>query len=127
MCRFCILENFINVASEADTVTFRLCKFLKIMREKDIGHIIRRRGSNYFLLHWCLIEFMYLWLCWVFDAERGFSLVAGSRGYPPIAVHRFLIAVAFLLAEHGFWGCPGFSSCSYWALEYRLRSRGEQA
>ena len=40
MCRSCILGNFINVPSEADIVTFRLCKFLKFLREKDIGHII---------------------------------------------------------------------------------------
>ena len=36
-------------------------------------------------LHWCL----------------GFSLVADSRGYSLAVVHRLLIAVASLVAEHG--------------------------
>ena len=28
-----------------------------------------------------IIVFIYLWLCWVFIAVVGFSLVAGSEGY----------------------------------------------
>ena len=36
----------------------------------------------------------------VFIAECGFSLVAASVGYS-FAVHRLLIAVASLVAEHG--------------------------
>ena len=32
----------------------------------------------------------------------GFSLVVASRGYSRIAVHGLLIAVASLVAEHGF-------------------------
>ena len=34
----------------------------------------------------------------------GFSLVAESGGYSPVAAHRLLIAVASLVAEHGHWG-----------------------
>ena len=38
------------------------------------------------------ISFIYFWLCWVFVAARGLSLVA---------VGGLLIAVASLVAEHG--------------------------
>ena len=31
------------------------------------------------------------------------SLVMGSWGYPLVEVHRLLIVVASLVAEHGFW------------------------
>ena len=44
--------------------------------------------------------FMY-WLCRVFIAVLGLSLVAAKRGYSLVAVHGFPIAVVSLLAEHG--------------------------
>ena len=43
---------------------------------------------------------MCFWLCWVFVAAWAFSLAAANRGYSPVAVHRFLIDVASLAAEH---------------------------
>ena len=48
---------------------------------------------------------IYLWLCWLFLAEHGLSLVAASGGYSLVLMCRFLIVVASL-------GCMGFSSCS---------------
>ena len=33
----------------------------------------------------------------------GLSLVVMSRGYSLVAVHRFLLVVASLVAEHGLW------------------------
>ena len=48
--------------------------------------------------------FIYLWLCWVFVAVRGLSLVAGS-GLLFVVVHGLLIAVASLVAEHGLQAC----------------------
>ena len=53
--------------------------------------------SLFFYMYICLL--IYFWLCWVFIAARGLSLVAVSRGYS-VAVHRFLIAVASLAAQH---------------------------
>ena len=44
--------------------------------------------------------FIYFWLLWVFVAVRGLSLVAVSGGYSFIVVHRLLIVVASLVAEH---------------------------
>ena len=46
------------------------------------------------------IYFIYFWLCWVFVAARGLSLVAASGGYPSLRVRGLLIAVASLVAEH---------------------------
>ena len=43
-----------------------------------------------------------MWLCWVFVATRGLSLVAASGGgLPFVEVRGLLIAVASLVAEHG--------------------------
>ena len=56
----------------------------------------------------CFYKFIYLfWLCWVFVAARGLSLVAASRGYSSLPCKGFslqglLIEVASLVAEHGF-------------------------
>ena len=45
--------------------------------------------------------FIYIWLCWVFVAVRGLSLVVVSRGLFFDVVCGLLIAVASLVAEHG--------------------------
>ena len=42
------------------------------------------------------------WLCWVFVAAHGLSLVAESSGYSLPVVHRLLTAGAALIAEYGF-------------------------
>ena len=44
-------------------------------------------------------EIIYSWLCWVFLAVHGLSLVVESRGYSLIAVHGLRIVVASLIAE----------------------------
>ena len=44
--------------------------------------------------------FIYFWLCSVFAALHGFSLVIESRGYSLAAVHGLVIAVASLVAEY---------------------------
>ena len=45
------------------------------------------------------VIYFYFWWCPVF-VDASFSLVAVSRGYCIIAVHRVLIVVASLVAEH---------------------------
>ena len=47
------------------------------------------------------IFFIYLRLCWVFDAACRAALVAGSRGYSVFAVHQLLFVVVSLVVEHG--------------------------
>ena len=46
-------------------------------------------------------NFVYFWLRWVFFAARRLPLVAASGGLLSLAMHRLLIAVASLVAEHG--------------------------
>ena len=47
-----------------------------------------------------LKKFIYFWLRWVFIAARAFSS-CGEPGLLFIAVHRLLIVVSSLVAEHG--------------------------
>ena len=56
---------------------------------------------------------------WVFSSCRG-------RGLLFVAVHRLLIAVASLVAEHGLQ-CVGFSSCAMWAQQLWLMGSRAQA
>ena len=43
--------------------------------------------------------FIYFWLCWVFIAGRGLSLVTASGGSSLVVVHGVLTAVPTLVAE----------------------------
>ena len=54
--------------------------------------------------------FFFFWLCWVFVAVKGLSLVVVSRGYSLVAMLGFLIVVASLVVERGLWSV-GFSNC----------------
>ena len=44
---------------------------------------------------------IHCWLCRVFIAACGLSLVVASRGYSLVVVCRHLIVVASLIVEHG--------------------------
>ena len=43
-----------------------------------------------------------LWLCWIFIAAIGFSVVTASGGYSLGVVQGLLIEVASFVVEHGF-------------------------
>ena len=77
-----------------------------------------------YTLLYLYVLFIYFWLRWVFLATHGFSLVAASGDNSPVSVHRILIAVASLFAEHSH---TGFTSCSLSSLECGLSSYGMQA
>ena len=49
-------------------------------------------------------ERLFFFLCWVFIAAQGLSLVVGSEGYSLVAVLRLLTVVASLVAEHRLQG-----------------------
>ena len=53
-----------------------------------------------FFLIYINLFIIYFWLCWVFVAARGLSLVAASGGYSMLQLRGLLIAVASLIAEH---------------------------
>ena len=48
-----------------------------------------------------ILYIFYFWLCCVFVAVRGLFSGCGELGLLFVAVHRLLIAVASLVAEHG--------------------------
>ena len=71
--------------------------------------------------------FIYLfWLCWVFVAARGLSLVVVSGGYSLLQCAGFSLRWLLLLWSMGSRRV-GFSSCGSWALEHRLSSCGTRA
>ena len=53
---------------------------------------------------------IYFWLCWVFVAARGLSLVAASGGYSSLRCAGFSLRWLLLLRSTGSRR-PGFSSC----------------
>ena len=53
-----------------------------------------------FFSFFCFFLIYYFWLCWIFVAVHGLSLVVARGGYS-VAVRRLLIAVASLVAELG--------------------------
>ena len=58
--------------------------------------------------------FISFWLCWVFIAVGGFSLVAASGGYSSLWCVGFSLGWLLLLWSKGS-RCAGFSSCGAWA------------
>ena len=69
---------------------------------------------------------IYFWLCWVFIAARGLSLVAVSRDYSSLRCAGFSLQWLLLLRSTGSRRV-GFSSCGSRALECRLSSCGSRA
>ena len=74
--------------------------------------------------------FIYFWLCWVFVAAHGFSLVVASRGYSLLQYKGFSLWWLLLLQSMalGMWASVvvtcRLSSCGSRALECRLNSCG---
>ena len=58
----------------------------------------------------------FFWLCWVFIATQGLSLVAASRGYSSLRCMGFSLQWLLLLRSTGS-RCVGFSSCGTWAQQ----------
>ena len=72
------------------------------------------------------ILFICFWLCWVFVAARGLSLVAASGDYSLLQCAGFSLRWLLLLRGTGSRRV-GFSSCGSRALERRLSSCGTWA
>ena len=69
---------------------------------------------------------IYFWLCWVFAAARGLSLVVASMGYSLLWCTGFSLRWLFLLHSTGP-RCAGFSSCGTWAQQLWLAGSRVQA
>ena len=67
------------------------------------------------------IVVVYLWLHWVFAAAYRLSLAVANGGCSLVALHRFLLVLAPLVAEYRLSSCGsqalkhGFSISSPWA------------
>ena len=70
-----------------------------------------RSSAHFFKIN--LFLFIYFWLCWVFVAARGLSLVAVSRGYSSLQCAGFSLRWLLLLQSAGSRHA-GFSSCGTW-------------
>ena len=81
----------------------------------------------WFFLELFIYLFIYFWLCWVFVAACGLSLVAVSRGYSSLQCAGLSLQSRAL----GTWALAveahGLSSCGSLALEHRLSSCGSRA
>ena len=74
--------------------TFKLRKTFLVVPNITVNFIFKRDYACFFLTGFCFFCFViYFWLQWVFVAAHGLSLLAASR---------LLIAVASVVAEHGF-------------------------
>ena len=79
------------------------------------GPLPRGNLINFFLFFITLfILFIYIWLRWVFVAERELSLVAASGGYSSLWCTGFSLWWLLLLWSTGSRRA-GFSSCGMWA------------
>ena len=72
------------------------------------------------------ILFIYFWLCWVFVAVHGLSLIVVSGGYSSLRCVGFSLGWLLLLRSTGSRHA-GFSSCGSRALECRLSNCGARA
>ena len=81
-------------------------------------------GVRWYLMFFLEIIYFilfYFWLCWVFLAARGLSLVVVSGGYSSLQCVGFSLWWLLLLWSMGSRRA-GFSSCGTWTLEHRFSS-----
>ena len=71
-----------------------------------------------YLFIFLIFNFILFWLCWVFIAVCGLSLVVASRGYSSLLCAGFSLRWLLLLQSRGS-RCMGFSSCSTRAQQLR--------
>ena len=79
-----------------------------------------------FFFYKFIILFFYFWLCWVFVAVCGLSLVAASGGYSSLRCAGFSLRWLLLLWSTGSRRM-GFSSCGTWAQQLWLTGSRAQA
>ena len=86
--------------------------YVRSLFEKKKKKRLKLQQKEYFF------KFIYFnfnfWLCWVFVAARGLSLVAASGGYSSLWCTGFLLQWLLLLRSTGSRHV-GFSSCGAWA------------
>ena len=85
-------------------------KYMRVFSKvKKILYNIRFFSPK-FLKNLFIFFIYYFWLCWVFVAARGLSLVVASGGYSLLWCAGFSLQWLLLLWSTGS-RCAGFSSC----------------
>ena len=79
-----------------------------------------------FFFNFLNLFFIYFWLCWVFVAACGLSLVVASGGCSSLQCMGFSLQWLLLLRSTGSRHV-GFSSCGMWAQELWLMGSRAQA
>ena len=97
----------------------------------DSGHpngceVISHCGVFFFVFNVFILLIYFFWLCWVFTAVHGLSLVAVSRGYSSLRCAGFSLRWLLLLHSKGSRHV-GFSSCSMQAQQLWLTGSRAQA
>ena len=93
-----------------------LCKFTYLHVTWPRGSDSVNGKSQYIV---GIFLFIYLWLLWVFVAERGLSLVAVNEGYSSSRCSVFSLWWLLLL-QSGVSKLAGFSSCGTWSPDLQL-------
>ena len=91
--------------------------FHAIKKEKKVSFMCTNMESYHILLSFLknkFILFIYFWLCWVFVAVHGLSLVVVGRDYSSLWCAGFSLLWLLLLLSTGSRRA-GFSSCGTWA------------
>ena len=80
-----------------------------------VGDKIGVKADSFFKINLFiyLFLFIYFWLCWVFVAAHGLSLVAVSRGYSSLRCVGLSLRWLLLLWSMGSRRA-GFSNCGTW-------------
>ena len=90
------------------------------LKNPEFFNIVQLRFKQFFLNIYLFYLFIF-WLCWVFVAPHGLSLVAASRGYSSLRCVGFSLRWLLLLRSMGSRRTSsvvvarGLSSCGTWA------------
>ena len=99
-----------------------------IIGNTTFNHLIKVMTPDFFSflsIYLSIYLLIYFWLCWVFIAARGLSLVAASWGYSSLRCVGFSLRWLLLLRSTG--SMRAGSSCGSQAVECRLSSCGSRA
>ena len=100
---------------------------MSFLAQSIIKSIYMKITQNIYIFFYKFILFyFYFWLCWVFVAARGLSLVAASVGYSSLQCVGFSLRWLLLLRSTGS-RCTSFSSCGTQAQQLWLTGSRAQA
>ena len=126
-------HSFLKVSCNVEFEIISLNFFFDILKSIGLSCTFNGSFTHARFLKNFIYLFIYLWLCWVFVAVRGLSLVVVRRGYSFIVACRLLIVVASRCGAQALGVrasvvvARGLSSCGSRALERRLGSCGARA